>query len=336
MGVCLCYNSRKVNYCMGRLPTLERVSLSMIASVQTKKDRPNYSIVLAWKDAETGKNKTKWISTDIPIKGNNKRLAEKRRAEVLAEYETLKVDLCKDVLFDVFIERWLENIKLSVEPTTFDIYTLNVTRRIIPFFKPLKLRVKDLAPAHVQQFVRHCLQTVFANTVHRYLANLSKCLDSAVKQNIIHFNPVKRIDPPKKTRFTGAKFYNEQQINELLEKSKGDALEIVILLTVFYGLRRGEVNGLKWSAVDFLNNTITIKHTVVPGKGTLHKKDSAKNDSSNAALPMSDVIKERLLKWQQQQAENKRLQPNDYVDSEYICTQVSGELISDGNEFRLV
>ena len=312
---------------MDRLPTFRKGELSMTASVQTKKDRPNYFIVLAWKDVETDKNKTKWVGTNIPVKGNNKRLAEKRRVEVLAEYESQKIDLGKDVLFDAFIEKWLEDMKHSVEATTYDTYTLIVKRRIIPFFKPLRLCVKDIAPAHIQQFVKQCLQTVSANTVHRYLANLSKCLDSAVKQNIIHFNPVKRIDPPKKTKYTGAKFYNEQQINELIERSKGDALESIILLTVFYGLRRSEVNGLQWSAVDFINNTITIKHTVVPGNKTLHKKDSAKNDSSNATLPMPSMIKEQLLKWKKQQEDNKRLQPNDYIESEYICTQANGALM---------
>lgn len=50
----------------------------MTASLQTKKDRPNYFVVLAYKDIATGKNKTKWISTDIPIKGNNKRLANEK------------------------------------------------------------------------------------------------------------------------------------------------------------------------------------------------------------------------------------------------------------------
>ena len=35
------------------------------------------------------------------------------------------------------------------------------------------------------------------------------------------------------------------------------------MLTAFYGLRRSEVLGLKWSAIDFENKTITIKHTIV-------------------------------------------------------------------------
>ena len=48
----------------------------------------------------------------------------------------------------------------------------------------------------------------------------------------------------------------------MFEKSKGDPLEVVILITAFYGLRRSEVLGLKWDSFDFDNLTFTIKHTV--------------------------------------------------------------------------
>jgi len=83
---------------------------------------------------------------------------------------------------------------------------------------------------------------------------------------------------PKKVKYTGAKRYNEKQIERLLECSKGDALEIVILLAIFYGLRRSEVLGLKWSAVDMENDTIDIKHTVVSMSGKHFNLDSTKHD----------------------------------------------------------
>jgi integrase len=105
---------------------------------------------------------------------------------------------------------------------------------------------------------------------------MSKCFENAVRQNIIPFNPVKRVDLPKKTKFMGAKFYNGRQIAELLTKVKNDPLELVIFLTVFYGLRRSEVLGLKWDAVDFTKNTISIRHTVVRVTGATHKKEFSK------------------------------------------------------------
>ena len=93
---------------------------------------------------------------------------------------------------------------------------------------------------HVQQYVNFKLKTVSPNTVRKHLWNLSKCFDSAVKQNIIAFNPVKGIDMPKKIKYTGAKYYTEKQIDDLLAVIKGDIIEGVILVAIFYGMRRSD------------------------------------------------------------------------------------------------
>ena len=49
---------------------------------------------------------------------------------------------------------------------------------------------------------------------------------------------------------------------ELLEKVKDTPLEIIISIATCYGLRRSEILGLKWGAINFTNNTFTIKHKV--------------------------------------------------------------------------
>jgi integrase len=84
---------------------------------------------------------------------------------------------------------------------------------------------------------------------------------------------------------------------------------------------------------------LVIKHTVVGGTKTLHKIDSTKNDSSYAELPMSEIIIQKLKKWRAMQAQHRLLQPNDYIDEGYICTQVDGSLIKPGyvsNHFRVL
>jgi integrase len=160
------------------------------------------------------------------------------------------------------------------------------------------------------------------------MATVITCLNSAEKKRIIPYNPAMLIDnKPKKVEYEGAKIYTEQEINILLEKSKNDPLEIIIMLTVFYGLRRSEAIGIKWKNVEFSNNTILINEAVVPGTKKLHIK-STKNKSSRDYLSMPDMIRERLLAWKQQQEEYKLLQPNEYVDSGYICTNIRGEMLN--------
>ena len=302
----------------------------MTATLQIKKDRPNYYVLIRYQDETTGKERQKWVATDISVKGNNKRKAEAKLREVLAEYEVQKVDLSKDALFTEFMKNWLENHRHSIAETTYDGYCLVLKTHILPFFEPKKIKLRDLTPMHIQQYINFKMKSISPNTIIKHLRNISKCLDSAVRQNIVAFNPVKRIDLPKKIKYTGAKRYNEQQIEQLLECSKGDSLEIVILLTVFYGLRRSEVLGLKWSAIDFESSTISIEHTVVQVDKTIHRKDSTKNDSSHAIIPMPNMIKARLKRWKAQQAEHRLVQPNDYVDEGYICTQFDGSLFRPG------
>ena len=57
-------------------------------------------------------------------------------------------------------------------------------------------------------------------------------------------------------------YYNKEELDTLFKVSKGDPMELAIILAAFYGLRRSEVVGLKWSAIDFERKTITIKYTV--------------------------------------------------------------------------
>jgi len=299
----------------------------MTGHIQEKKGRANYYAVLNVYDSE-GRRKQKWIDTGFPVKGNNKRKANEKLKELLAKYDESLVDLSNDVSFVDYLNQWLETAKVSIAPTTYDAYRLVMDRHVLPYFEPKGLRVVNVTPAHIQQYVNDKLKTLSPNTVRKHLANISKCFDVAVKQGVVSFNPVKRIEVPKKVRFTGAKRYNEGQIEKLLECSKGDPLEIVIKLTLFYGLRRSEVLGIRWSAVDFDEKTLSIQHTVVKIGKTVHKSDRTKNEASRTIFPIPSIIMKELTKWRKRQQELKALQPNDYLESGYVCTYPDGRLLS--------
>ena len=302
----------------------------MTATLQVKKERPNYYVVLDYRSSD-GTRKRKWIATDIPTIGNNKRKAEQRRKEILSEYEQLDVEemhLSKDILFTDFMREWMENQRASIATTTFDGYCSVVYRQIIPFFEPKKLKLRDMTSLHVQQYIRFKLKTVSTNTVKKHLANLSKCFSSAVRQHLIHHSPMLGIEPLKQVRYVGAKFYDETEIERLLEVFKGDILEPVILFAVYYGMRRSEILGLKWSAIHFKDKTFTISHTVVQSDGELHKMNSTKNRSSFRTLPLSNTIIETLKRLKEQQTFHRTLQPNDYANDEgYVFVREDGRLL---------
>ena len=178
----------------------------------------------------------------------------------------------------------------------------------------------------------HELERVSASSVIHYHANIHKALKYAVKMDLIEVNPADKVERPKKKRFVGS-FYDAEEINTLLEVSRGTKLEIPILLGAFYGLRRSEVIGLKWDAVDFERDTITVKHTVtsceLDGKLILVASDTTKTKSSLRTLPLVPFVKERLLALKEEQKENRRLCGRSYIKDYigYVCVNEIGDLI---------
>lgn len=132
-----------------------------------------------------------------------------------------------------------------------------------------------------------------------YHANIHKALKHAVKMELIPYNPSDKVERPKKENFTG-NFYSEEEVQKLFEAFAGDECELCVHIAAFYGLRRSEVIGLKWDAVDFENKTITIKHKVTEalndkGKYELVIEDKLKNQSSHRTMPLIPHIEAMLL-----------------------------------------
>lgn len=118
------------------------------------------------------------------------------------------------------------------------------------------------------------------------------------KKGWIPENPIDEVDKPEKNHFVG-KFYTADELSTLFKLTKDTNLEVPVLMGGFYGLRRSECVGLRWSAIDFINDVFYINHTVttprVNGKVKIIAKDRTKTKSSLRALPLDAAVKERLL-----------------------------------------
>ncbi|MEG1363509.1 MAG: site-specific integrase, partial [Clostridia bacterium] len=89
-----------------------------------------------------------------------------------------------------------------------------------------------------------------SNTVIHYHANINSALKYAVKIDLIPSNPADKIDKPKKQTVITS-YYAIEELEVLFEKVHNTQIEIPVLIASHYGLRRSEVIGLKWNAVDF-------------------------------------------------------------------------------------
>ena len=292
-----------------------------------------FYIVLSYSDRD-GKRKTKWVPTGLPVKGN-KRKAETMLQEARKTFVADYVPVAEDMLFVDYLTEWLEIAKGSVALTTYASYSTMVKNTIIPYFKPKEFTLIGLQPRDIQEFYTQQLKRVKASSVIHYHVIIHRALKYAVRTDLIPTNPADKIDRPKMERFVGS-FYDSDEMNSLFEAAAGTRLELPILLGAFYGLRRSEVIGLKWDAIDFANETITIRHTVttcnLDGKQVLVASDTTKTKSSMRTLPLVQVFKERLLDVKAKQEQNMKLcgrsYNKDYLG--YICVDEMGNLLKPG------
>lgn len=159
-------------------------------------------------------------------------------------------------------------------------------------------------------FYSEMLRRVTPNTVIHYHAVIHSALKYAVKTDMLIQNVADKVDRPRKNSFQPV-FLSAEEMQKMFEALRGTKLELPVLVAAFYGLRRGEVVGLKWDAIDFERDTITIKHIVtnakIDGKCEIVCADRAKTKSSLRSLPLVSNIREKLLALREQQKENRRV-----------------------------
>ena len=300
-------------------------------SLQVKKDY--YYVVLNLK--ENGKRKPKWIATGLSARGN-KRKAEAMLNDLIHEYDKLDsagVIASADILFADYMKSWLKSVRSTIATSTYTSYSNMVEGRIDRWFRPQKITLMDLAPAHIERFYQSILDEDYTtNTVIHYHAVLRRALQSAVKKDLILKNPADKVDRPKKNSYT-ASHYSKEEMLTLFEAIDGDPLELPVIIAAYYGLRRSEVLGLRWSAIDFERKTIAVNHKVIEvkedGKFVPKGEDVLKTKSSHRTLPLIPAVETRLHEQKEKQAVYRRLFKKAYCNdySDYICTDELGRLL---------
>ena len=297
-----------------------------------------YQVVLSYYDI-THKRKQKWKSLGLKDVPGNKNIAKKKQKDIERDFEqelntpqeTIE-SKGSNILFGEYMKQWLENVKPTIEITTYAGYK-NKVETIAEYFNNLNITLTNLKRADIKLFYQHLISEkgIKPQTVKRYHANIHKALNEAVELDLISINPANNIKLEKSEQYI-ASYYNKDELDKLFKVAKGSIIELHILLASYYGLRREEVCGLKWSAIDFVNHTITIEHTVtqcgVDGQYKVVKKNRTKNKSSHRTFPLIPEIEILLLKEKEKQESQKKLFGNSYLNKEgYIFVDDEGKLI---------
>ena len=290
-----------------------------------------YAIVSYYVD---GRRKQKSVSTGLPVKGNKRRALEflenlKRTYETKESMENM--DGSRLLMTD-YMDEWLKIVKPLVERATYKSYDNMVSARIRPHFEKLNLLLTEVEPKHIKMLYDEILEQGYTtNTVIHYHAVLHQALAYAVKNDYILSNPADRVKRPKKNKHISS-FYTKEEILTLLDIAKDDPIYIPIVLSAYYGFRRSETLGMRWSAIDFENKTITVNHKVTEltenGKTIVYAEDKLKTKPSYRTLPLIPVVEEKLLEHKAKLERNQKLFGNSYCKEymDYVCVDEMGKL----------
>lgn len=164
------------------------------------------------------------------------------------------------------------------------------------------------------------------HTVIKHHNLLTNTLNAAERQEYITKNPMRAVSPPKK-RQREAKFYTPEQLGVLLAKAVGTRLELPVFICAYFGLRRGELCGLRWSGVGLEHQTITIENTrTQAGKKGIEK--GTKTASSTRTLYLPDTLCDMLKAAKENQQACRAEYKNAYDDNDYVV------VMKDGKPFR--
>lgn len=305
----------------------------MTSSLQIKSG--TYYVVFRVPDNEGG-TKQKWVNTKIPANGRNKREAKKAADQIVRQYEEAPqtVDYPK-MLFSDWIDLWMEQKRSEVDVITYEGYKSYVKNHIKPYFEAKKLALQKITPQDIQNYyndkIRHdgeeqAKGKLSGKSLKAHHVIIRGSLEDAVKKNIIALNPADRVTLPKKEKFTG-NFYTVAQVSKLLEVLDGNVIQPVVALTLFYGMRRSEILGLKWSAINLEENTLEAKATVVRFSKVV-EKERTKNNASHRTYPIIPEVREILLRLKSGQERNRKLFGAEYYDNDYVFTWPDGRLFA--------
>ena len=313
-----------------------------MATVSLQEKNGKFHAVINYKD-KSGSRKQIWKSTGLKIRGN-KKLAMIKANEILQDFineeNSRNMESCKnsfnEILFIDFMKSWLISTKNTIEITTYSSYELIIKDKMSKYFSEHKIKLVDIKQVDINMYYNYLYSLgLSGNTVLHHHAVIRKALNYAYRMDIISVNVADKVERPKKEQYI-ATYYNEEELNELLIKSKDDPMYLIIVITAYYGLRRSEVVGLKWDAFDFVNKNFTIKHTVtrtiVEGKSKIVLKDKTKNQSSYRTLPLIEEVEELLIKEKEKQEEFKKIFGKSYSKKYlgYVFVKEDGNLIKPG------
>lgn len=282
--------------------------------------------------------KQKMLATKVPVKGNNKRKAERVLKELIAKYEGLNLEN-ENVLFTTFLDKWLQSVKPILKPATWESYDKTVSGKIKPYFEQKNYKFKDMKPETFTEYFVFLAQQCKSNgkgglsykTVKNIRGVLSSAYEYAIENSYIKDNPVLKSRMPSFAHSIKSDVpeYSAEQVRKLLlfAKENDSHIYIFLLLALYTGLRKGELLALTWDDVDYDKKLLRVnKSRTGSRKAITTQITTPKTESSNRKIPLNDTVLEALKAEKKRQDEHAEILGKGYdKSSSFIIRTVLGK-----------
>ena len=274
-----------------------------------------------------------------------KKDAEVELAKFVTEVQNGLVVDGKSLRFSEFTEIWKRDYgSKELAPSTYKRYCRMLETRLLPYFGHFyinKIRPTDIMKFYDllekdTQLVRKkgnngskTKKPLSGKTILEHHRLLRAMLHKAVYWQLIVSNPAERVQPPK-ARKPKRKSYDDEQTKILLENLEQLSIEdtkykVAIILTVFTGVRLGELMGLEWQDVDFKNGIISINRSsqYLSDMGVFTKVPKTESSIREIAIP--EFIISLLGEYKLWYEEQKSIYGELWTNSDRLFVQANGK-----------
>ena len=245
-------------------------------------------------DPETGKPIAK------SVLARTQRECKEKLQKAMEELEKIDITKRRDYTVGEWAQLWYENYaKPSVRASTAAYYKNYIDQHIVPRIGDIKLTA--LTTLQIQKFYN---ETKAHGRVQRYenmddlsLSNktirglhtmLRQCLEQAVTERLIPYNPANGCRLPKKEK-KKMQIIPPEKIRDYLKAAEEWGVLPMFYLELSTGLRRGELVALLWSDLNLQTKTLTVSKSVSRGKGELVVTEP-KTENSVREIYLSDEV----------------------------------------------
>ena len=284
----------------------------------------------------SGKSKTKYFSA-------------KTRSEVVAKAETYKSEMRNGTYIEpskTTVGEWLDTFYKSHIVNRVKISTRVNDESIMKWhLKPYigKVKLNELKGHKVQELYNQLQDDgrvdgkggLNPKTIRNIHLTLHKALEQAVKDDLIIKNPLKSVTLPRMHKKEIEILTPEEQKKLVLECTK-HPWGMIVLLTLYSGMRMGEVLGLTWDTVNFDENIIKINkqlgrlkdYGVNPeAKTILSLRNETKTSSSNRSICIAPLIMKKLKEHKLRQEEGSKKWGDSYKNLDLVFCREDGYYI---------